>query len=287
MKKFKNKLAVIVVLLSVCFLFLIGYSVQREKMSFVENGVGYTLDSIQSVVYNIGNKIKNSFSFITNISNIKEENEKLKDENIKLSQMSTENEILTSENERLRNMLNFTNSKSEYKYIGADIKGLSGGNFLDGFVINRGSKDGIEKGMVAITAEGLVGQVTSVGNNRSIVQSLCNENIAVAAHVLSTKESDGIVKGYRGNDEKFLAEITRLSISSKIKEGDTILTSGLGLVYPKGIKIGTVLEVKEDKATVTKSAIIKPAVDFNTLEEVLIVVPNDTNDIIPEVKYRY
>lgn len=283
MKKFKNKLAVIVILLSVCFLFLIGYSVQREKMSFVENGVGYTLNSIQSVVYNIGNKIKNSFSFITNINNIKEENEKLKEENIKLSQMSTENEILTSENERLRNMLNFTNSKNEYKYIGADIKGLSGENFLDGFTINRGSKDGIKKGMVAITAEGLVGQVTSVGNNWSIVQSLCNENIAVAAHVLSTKESDGIVKGYRGNDEKFLAEITGLSISSKIKEGDTILTSGLGLVYPKGIKIGTVLEVKEDKVAVMKSAIIKPIVDFNTLEQVLIVVPNDTI----EVKYKY
>lgn len=283
MKKFKNKLAVIVILLSVCFLFLIGYSVQREKMSFVENGVGYTLNSIQSVVYNIGNKIKNSFSFITNINNIKEENEKLKEENIKLSQMSTENEILTSENERLRNMLNFTNSKNEYKYIGADIKGLSGENFLDGFTINRGSKDGIKKGMVAITAEGLVGQVTSVGNNWSIVQSLCNENIAVAAHVLSTKESDGIVKGYRGNDEKFLAEITGLSISSKIKEGDTILTSGLGLVYPKGIKIGTVLEVKEDKVAVMKSAIIKPTIDFNTLEQVLIVVPND----IIEVKYKY
>ncbi len=283
MKKFKNKLAVIVILLSVCFLFLIGYSVQREKMSFVENGVGYTLNSIQSVVYNIGNKIKNSFSFITNINNIKEENEKLKEENIKLSQMSTENEILTSENERLRNMLNFTNSKNEYKYIGADIKGLSGENFLDGFTINRGSKDGIKKGMVAITAEGLVGQVTSVGNNWSIVQSLCNENIAVAAHVLSTKESDGIVKGYRGNDEKFLAEITGLSISSKIKEGDTILTSGLGLVYPKGIKIGTVLEVKEDKVAVMKSAMIKPTVDFNTLEQVLIVVPNDTI----EVKYKY
>lgn len=283
MKKFKNKLAVIVILLSVCFLFLIGYSVQREKMSFVENGVGYTLNSIQSVVYNIGNKIKNSFSFITNINNIKEENEKLKEENIKLSQMSTENEILTSENERLRNMLNFTNSKNEYKYIGADIKGLSGENFLDGFTINRGSKDGIKKGMVAITAEGLVGQVTSVGSNWSIVQSLCNENIAVAAHVLSTKESDGIVKGYRGNDEKFLAEITGLSISSKIKEGDAILTSGLGLVYPKGIKIGTVLEVKEDKAAVMKSAIIKPAIDFNTLEQVLIVVPTDTI----EVKYKY
>ena len=153
MKKFKNKLAVIVILLSVCFLFLIGYSVQREKMSFVENGVGYTLNSVQSVVYKIGNKIKNSFSFITNINDIKKENEKLKEENIKLSKMLTENEILTSENERLRAMLNFTNTKDEYKYIGADIKGLSGANFLDGFTINKGSKDGIKKGMVAIAGE--------------------------------------------------------------------------------------------------------------------------------------
>ncbi|MBU5225512.1 rod shape-determining protein MreC [Clostridium senegalense] len=278
MDKLKNKLAVLVIILSVCFLFLIGYTVQRKHVSFVENGVGTTLNSVQGVVYNIGNKVKSSFSFIFHIKDLKSENEKLKEDNKNLDKLKNENTMLTEENARLRENLKFKDTKSDYEYIGADIVGLSGQNFLDGFTINRGSKDGIEKGMIAVTSVGLVGQVTSVGNNRATIQTLCNENIAVAGCVLSTKESDGIVKGYKGNEDKFLAEITGLSIDSGIKVGDTIVTSGLGAIYPKGIEIGKVLDVKEDKAAVMKSAVIKPSVDFNTLEQVLIVVDKENSD---------
>ncbi|WP_051539853.1 rod shape-determining protein MreC [Clostridium ihumii] len=293
MNKFKNKLAVVVIILSVCFLFLIGYTVQREHMSFVENGVGVALNSVEGVIYNVGNKIKDSFSFIFNIKDIKKENDKLREESDKANRLIAQNKMLIDENARLRKELNFKNTKSEYEYVGADIVGMSGQNFLDGFRLNRGSKDGIATKMVVVTSAGLVGQVTSVGSNWCIVQTLCNENIAVAGHVLSTKESDGIVKGYKSSEDKFLAEITGLSINSNIKEGDTILTSGLGGVYPKGIEIGKVLEVREDKAAVMKSAIIKPNIDFNSLEQVLIVLPKekintqekvDTKDST-EVKY--
>jgi rod shape-determining protein MreC len=279
MKIFKNKLAVIVILLSVSFLGLIGYSVQKDKMFMVENGVGSAINSVQGVVYKIGSKIKGSFSLVLNIGNIKSENEELKEQNEKLKFNATQNELLRKENDRLRDMLNFADINKQYNYIGVDILGLVGNNFLDGYVINKGEKDGIKKGMIAIEGEGLVGQVTSVGSNWSIVQSLCNENMAVAGYVLSTEESNGIVKGYKGNEDKFLAEITGLSLDSKIKEGDTILTSGLGKVYPKGIKIGEVLEVYEDRAKVVKSAIVKPAVDFNKVEQLVIIVPKEERDV--------
>ncbi|MEG0772345.1 rod shape-determining protein MreC [Clostridium sp.] len=281
MKNIRNKLAVIVVILSVCFLFLIGYSVQREKMSFVGNGVGFTLNSIQGVIYKIGNEVKGSLGFLLNINDIKKENEKLKSENENLEYKATQNVILEQENQRLRAMLNFTDLRNEYNYVGSDIVGISGANFLDGYIINKGTNSGIGKGMVAITGDGLVGQVTSVGTNWSIVQSISNENIAVAGYISTTQESDGIVKGYKGNEDRFLAQITGLSIKSQIAKGDTILTSGLGGIYPKGIKIGEVIEVEEDKASVVKNAIIKPSVDFNKLEQLLIVVPKETR----EVKY--
>jgi rod shape-determining protein MreC len=281
MKNIKNKLAVIVIILSVCFLFLIGYSVQREKMSFVGNGVGFTLNSIQQVVYKMGNEVKGSLSFLFNINSIKKENEELKIENKNLENKSTQNVILEQENQRLRAMLNFTDLRNEYNYVGCDIVGISGANFLDGYIINKGTNSGIQKGMAAITGDGLVGQVTSIGTNWAIVQSLSNENIAVAGYILTTQESDGIVKGYKGNENKFLAQITGLSISSQITKGDIILTSGLGEIYPKGIKIGEVIDVEEDKASVVKNAIIKPSVNFNELEQLLIVVPKETR----EVKY--
>lgn len=279
MKSIKNKLAVIVIILSVSFLFLIGYSVQKEKMSFVGNGVGFSINSLQGLVYKAGNKVRNSFSFIFNINNIKKENEDLKEKNNSLEYKSIQNQLLEQENQRLRAMLNFIDLRNEYTYIGCDVVGISGANFLDGYIINKGSSSGLKKGMVAITGDGLVGQVTSLGDNWAIVQSLCNENIAVAGYIVTTQESDGIVKGYKGNENKFLAQITGLSIKSNISKGDIILTSGLGGIYPKGIKIGEVLEVEEDKAAVVKNAIIKPSVDFNKLEQLLIVVPKETRDV--------
>lgn len=279
MKLFKNKLAVIVILLSVSFLGLIGYSVQKNNMSFVENGVGSVVNSVQGVLYKASNKIKDSVSFIFNYKNIKTENEDLKTENERLKYLDIQNEILRKENDKLRSVLNFTNANEQYNYVGADIVGIAGNNFLDGYIINKGEKDGIQKGMVAIEGEGLVGQVTSVGENWSIVESLCNENVAVAGYVLSTEESNGIVKGYKGNEDKFLAIIEGLALDSKVKVGDTILTSGLGGIYPKGIKIGEVLEIYDDKANVTKSAIVKPSVEFGKVEQITIVVPKETRDV--------
>lgn len=283
MRFLKNKLAVVIILLSVTFLSLIGYSVNREKMSFVENGVGVTINSVQGVFFNGFFKIKNSFKFITNISKVKTENESLRKSNNELQAKALEYTASIKENERLRKMYKFSTANGQYNYVGADINGLSGNSFSDGFIINKGENKGIKKGMVAITGDGLVGQVTSVGNNWAIVQCLSNENIAVAGLVDSTRDNNGIVKGYTDAKNKSLAQIQRLSLDSKIKKGDVIMTSGLGRIYPAGIRIGSVLRVHEDKGEVMKSAIIKPYVDFSKIEEVFIVVPKDTE--AGEIKY--
>lgn len=281
MSFFKNKLTVTVIVLSVSFLILIGYTSKREKISAAENGIGVALNSVQGIIYSFNNKVKDNVRFIIDFSKIKKENEDLRAENTKLQDKALKYDSLQNENERLRKMLNFKNQREEYKYIGCDIIGKSGNNWLDGFVINRGTEDGIKKRMVVITGEGLVGQVTSVGNNWSIVQSLVNENIAVAGLVNSTRENDGVVKGYRDINDKLLAKLYYLPLDSQIKKGDVILTSGLGGLYPKGIKIGTVIDIEEDKGKLIKNAVIEPSVDFNKLEEMFIVVPKNDR----EVKY--
>ncbi|MBX4258900.1 rod shape-determining protein MreC [Clostridium estertheticum] len=282
MKFLKNKLAVVIILLSVTFLSLIGYSVNREKMSFVENGVGVTINSVQGAFFSGFFKIKNSFKFITNISNVKTENEELRRTNSELQSKVIEYSSLIKKNERVSKIFKFSDKNSKYNYIGADINGLVANSFSDGFSINRGATSGIKKGMIAITGDGLVGQVESVGDNRSIVQCLSNQNIAVTGLVESTRDN-GIVKGYTDENNKSLAQIQRLSLESKIKKGNVIVTSGLGGSYPSGIRIGSVISVHEDKGAVMKGAIIKPYVDFSKLEEVFIVVPPDTKT--GEIKY--
>ncbi len=286
MRFIKNKLAVVIIILSVSFLSLIGYSVNRSKMSFVENGVGVTINSVQGLFYSGFYKIRDSFKFVTNFSDVKAENEELKKNNNELQGKVLEYNSLRDKNAKLRSMLDFAEERDEYNYIGASIIGISGNNFLDGFIINKGENKGIKNRMIAMTGEGLVGQVTSVGSNWAIVQSLSNENIAVAGLVESTRDNDGIVKGYKDENNKLLAEIHRLSLNSKIKEEDVIVTSGLGGIYPPGIRIGKVLSVYEDKGEVMKGAIIEPYVDFTKLEEVFIVVPKESREIEDgEIKY--
>jgi rod shape-determining protein MreC len=279
MKFFKNKLAVTIIVLSVSFLILIGYSVKREKVSIVENGVGSIFNAMQYGVNKTGATIKDSLSFIFNFTRVKSENDALKDENDKLQNELVEYNSALSENQTLRDDLNFKNQRSEYSYVGCNVIGKSGGNYLDGFIIDKGLNDKLTKGMVVITSKGLVGQVTSTASNWSIIQSISNENIAVSGMVESANDINGIIKGYKDENNNLLAKLYYLPLDSNIKQGDTIVTSGFGNLYPKGIRIGEVTAIEEDQGKIMENAIIKPYVDFNTLQQVLVVIPKDIRDI--------
>ncbi|ERI90101.1 rod shape-determining protein MreC [Clostridiales bacterium oral taxon 876 str. F0540] len=276
---FKNKLAVTIIVLSVSFLILIGVSVKREKASIVENGAGTALNTVQGLSYSAGSIVKDNLSFIFNFSKVKKENEELRARNNELEQKALERDSLVKENAELRESLNFAKQHSEYSYVGCNIIGKSGGNYLDGYIIDKGTKDNLRKGMVVATAKGLVGQVTYTASNWSVVQSISNENIAVSAMVESTNETTGILKGYKDADNKLLAKLYNLPEDSTIKKGDVILTSGYGNLYPKGIRIGQVVDVEEDKGKIMKNAVVEPYVDFNKLEQVLVIIPKDIRDI--------
>ncbi|MDI9219005.1 rod shape-determining protein MreC [Clostridium tertium] len=281
MKLLKNKLAVTIIVLSVAFLGIIIYTMNNEQKGIVSSGVGSAVNPLQKVVYSINDKIKGTLDFFLNFSKIKEENEELTKENIDLENKLLEYDKLKEENDRLREVLNFKNSKNSYDYLGCEIIGYSGESFSNGYVIDKGENDGLKKDMIVISNKGLVGQVTSTGSNCAIVQSLLNENIAVSVMVNSTRETTGILKGYVSNSKQGLTKVTNLPIDSSIKEGDVIVTSGLGQIYPKEIRIGEVLSIETDEVKVMKTAIVKPFVDFNKLEELFVVIPKETR----EVKY--
>ncbi|MPM08890.1 Cell shape-determining protein MreC [bioreactor metagenome] len=133
--------------------------------------------------------------------------------------------------------------------------------------------------MVIISNKGLVGQIASTGSNWAIVQSLLNENIAVSVMINSTRETTGILKGYITHSNDNLTKVTNLPIDSAIKEGDVIVTSGLGQIYPKEVRVGEVISVETDEIKVMKTAIVKPFVDFNRLEELFVVIPKETREI--------
>ena len=278
MKPFKNKLAVTIVVLSVAFLGIIAFSL-KSNSNIISSGVGGVISPLQKIVYTVNEKVKGSFDFFINFSNVKKENEELTAKNAELENKLIEYERMKDENTRLREMFDYSQNNANYDYLGCNIIGYSGGNISNGYIIDKGTKDGVEKDMVVITPAGLVGKVTKASSSFAIVQTILNENIAVAAMVESTDETTGILQGITDSKNKNLTELSNIPIESAIKEGDKILTSGLGEMYPKEIRIGEVISVEVDNVGIMKRAVVKPYVDFNKLEELFVVVPKEKVDI--------
>ena len=278
MKPFKNKLAVTIVVLSVAFLGIIVLSIKGNS-NIISSGVGGVISPLQKIVYTVNEKVKGYFDFFINFSNVKKENEELTAKNAELENKLIEYERMKDENTRLREMFDYSQNNANYDYLGCNIIGYSGGNISNGYIIDTGTKDGVEKDMVVITPAGLVGKVTKASSSFAIVQTILNENIAVAAMVESTDETTGILQGITDSKNKNLTELSNIPIESAIKEGDKILTSGLGEMYPKEIRIGEVISVEVDNVGIMKRAVVKPYVDFNKLEELFVVVPKEKVDI--------
>lgn len=282
MKPFKNKLAVTIFLLSVAFCGMIIYSLQSDANG-ISSSVSTVVSPLQKIVYNINSRVKETVDFFLNFSEVKLENEELKEKNTKLANELIEYESLKDEVERLREALNFTESKNNYNYVGVNIIGYSGSSLSDGYIIDKGSNDGIAKNMVVVSSKGLVGKVTKVSSNFAIVQSILNENIAVAVMDQQTREATGVLQGLSDKKDNNMPVVYNLPINSDVKEGDIIITSGLGKIYPKEIPVGTVVSVEEDNVKVMKSAVVEPFVNFNEVEELFVVIPNSNID---EIEYN-
>ena len=278
MKPFKNKLAVTIVVLSVVFLGIIIFSLKNNS-NIISSGVGSVISPLQKIVYNVNDKLKESFDFFINFSKVKKENEELAAKNAELENKLIEYNRMKDENTTLREMFDYSQANENYNYLGCNIVGYSGGNISNGYIIDKGINDGVKKDMIVITPAGLVGKVTKSESSYSIVQTILNENIAVASMVESTRETTGILQGATDNKNKNLTILSNIPIDSEIKEGDVILTSGLGGMYPQEIRIGEVISVEVDSVGIMKKAIVKPYVDFNKLEGLFVVVPKEEINI--------
>ena len=238
------------------------------NLSFFETVANNLVMPIQNGMTYIKNKISGNSTFFQDISNLKAENEQLKEENSSLEKQLRELENIKSENETLKEYLDITEKYGEYKTIPAYIINKDISNYAKTIVINIGSNDGVEENMTVIGDEGLVGHVISVTESTAKVQTIIDTSSSVSASMSTTKEAI-VCKGTL--EEKSALKAMYIPTESNIIQGDSIETSGLGGIYPKGIHVGTVKKVVTSQNIIDRYAIIETAVDFDKLDSVLVI----------------
>jgi rod shape-determining protein MreC len=195
------------------------------------------------------------------------ENIKLEKENGLLRQNLNQARELYLENQRLKGLLSFK-AEAPYRVMPCRVIGRDMASWSSVAIIDKGKSSGLKPDMAVITSAGLAGRVIETGQFTSKVMLLNDPNMGVSALVQRSRQ-EGLVSGTWSNN---LLVMRYLSSDADIKAGDVIIASGLSPLYPKGTLIGTVKEVGNEFSGLSLYAMIKPAVEFNALDEVLVVV---------------
>ncbi len=182
------------------------------------------------------------------------------------------NQLKESEiaNKRLRALLDFKLVISD-ETIPAEVIGKEPSKWFKTIIINKGTASGVCRGMPVVAPDGIVGQVINVSYHYSKVLLIIDQNSAVDALIQRTR-SRGIVEGER----RGLCRFEYVLRKADVQEGDVVISSGLGGVFPKGLRIGHVSNIVKSHAGIFQEVILQPHVDFARLGEVFVVIKKQT-----------
>ena len=222
-----------------------------------------SINRISSVLKGMQDRMRDKEEILSENENLKAQIDSLTEQNNKLIQDQTEYV-------RLQQMYNLDQQYTEYPKIAAEIISKDPGNWYDTFVINKGSNDGIQKDMNVIADGGLVGLVEEVSSNSATVRSIIDDSSSVSAMTASTSDTCIVSGDLRLISDGKLA-FSQLNTTDTVAEGEKIVTSNISDKYLRGILIGYVSEITEDSNHLTKKGYIIPVVDFQHIQEVLVI----------------
>jgi len=267
---YKKKTGVVGIIITIIILIILVFisNMNVENLSYIENAVSSVVMPVQNGLTYLKNKITGNNTFFADISRLQQENDELNKKNSELETSLRELEIIKSENTTLKEYLNLSEQYGNYTTKAAYIINKDISNYNKVFVINVGKKDGIENNMTVISEKGLVGHIISVTDNTAKVQTIIDTSSTVSS-TLATSRDNLICKGTL--EEKGMLKASYIPTDANLIQGDVVETSGMGGIYPKGIKIGTIKTIQNTKNIVDRTAIITPAVDFDKVETVLVI----------------
>ncbi len=226
----------------------------------------------QRGITTVGTFLRETTDKLSTITQLIDENTRLKAEINELTIKNTNLEQEKYELTELRNLYGLDAQYEDYKKTGARIIAKDAGNWYHSFVIDKGSDDGIQADMNVIAGGGLVGRVIDVGPDWAKVQSIIADNASVSGMVLASSDNlivTGNLELYR---QGYISFSKLVDDADKVSIGDKIVTSNISDKYLPGILIGYISTIDDDSNNLTKSGRLTPAVDFEHMNEVLVLL---------------
>lgn len=269
---YKMKTKHLITMMTILCLGLIVLSLS-STFSFapVRNALGHVIIPFQNGINQVGDWMTEQKNGFQSMKKLAKENEKLKEQVDELTAKNNNLSQQQEEVERLRALYELDQEYSEYEKIGAQVIGKDSGNWYDTFIINRGTEDGVEVDMNVIADGGLVGIVTNTGKDWATVRSIIDDSSNVSASVTSISQNCIVTGDLQMMDEGKIRFIQLTDKENQVQEGDKVVTSSVSSKFLKGILIGYVSEVEDDANNLTKTGTIIPAVDFENIQEVLVI----------------
>ena len=233
---------------------------------------------VQSPVSSLSSGVSGYFGSIANLRSAQDENDQLKSRVQELEMEKRGGEALTAENDRLRALLNLK-EKSSPKVVYAQIIGRDPSAWFDSAIIDLGSLNGVKLNMPVISDGGLVGRVTAVGPLSAQFDLITRDKSGVGG-VVGEIGSSNILGVVTGTGKQDLVEMKYVPGSADVQPGQIVYTTGQDGIYPAGLKIGEIIEVRSGSATVPHQIFIRPSAGINSVKEVGVLLyepPEKTN----------
>lgn len=268
---FQKKTVILLVAVITVFLLASAQAQGKYKFTFMEELVTTILAPVQNVTSSVAFSFRKVGLSTSELMTAYRDNQALRAENEEIRQNALNVTEIMAENVRLKTMLDYKTAANQFDFVTAAVIGRDQGTWNSTIVINRGTVDGITKDMPVVTPQGLVGSVVNVYSNVAKVHLILDSRSAVGA-IVQRPESRvaAIVEG--SSVSPTMPKMVNIARDADVIKSDKLVTSGFGGIYPKGLLIGEVMDIINDEGGLLKYASLKTAVDFDRLEEVMIIV---------------
>ena len=276
---FTTRFRVVLVVAALLALITMGFIILRPgQASPMNNAVSMVMTPVKNATTLLVRRAENLYNYIFGYEMLEAENEQLRVVMSQQNQDIRNSQTYKEENEHLRALLSLQDKHTDYVFEIANVVSWDSSSYGSVMTISKGSAAGLEAGMCAITADGQVlGLVTETGASWATVTTILDTTSEIGAYIFGSGYSC-IAQGNFELMRQGTLRASYISSSATIRNGDQLLTSGDGDIYPAGLVVGTVTDVGNDEVNVAKYAIITPTVNINTVEQVFIIKSFDIND---------